>query len=1385
MKSKKILSTILILAMVLTTAIGLNPTIVYAADTTVNTWDQLITAVAAAPTDSAIPYIIDVTADLTVTSTCTIDTGKNIVIESDSTPRTIKRDNSFTSMVFRENTSNTQFTLKNITVDGNGGNVTATDSIIKMFDGNFFMDHATIQNVKASVATFAAFLESVAGTIDIENSTINNVINDTSLGYSSGGGAINARENVTIINSSITNCIAKFSAAIFNPIGTTNITDSTIANCDGTSGGNSIIHSHNLNMNGNTSITNNKSDFGAVYVDISDTCNISGNVNINNNIKCSDSTKKANVVFRDNTGIMNVTGPLTNTAPIGVSFSSNLPTIGNPNNITSAGSTDWSGKFASDDPSYTIQNSGNGSSQVVQLAKNSLIDVSDSSGTNLPTGVTYNSGVFTVDSGAINSTITVIGTTNQNVIVVTDSAIVTLILNGTSITAPSGSAYSPIDLKGNSKVTLQLASGTTSTASAINADCRAGIRVASVGTISATLTITGTGILNAIGNAQGGAGIGGSGQGETGGNINISDGIVNAKAGYGAGIGGSGNDTGKYGSGGNITISGGTVNAIGATYGAGIGGGGNGPGAGGGTITICGSANVTATGGAAGAGIGGGVLSSGGAITIGGSATVTATGGPSAAGIGGGANGASGNITINGGTINATSGDGGAGIGGGWSDAKGGGTITINGGAITSISAGSGAGIGGGGMKSAGTIIIAGGNVNAIGGANGAGIGGGGTRNHGDAGAGGTITISGGNVNAIGGAKAAGIGGGVGYNGITHTDVLGTGGSITINPAANVAAVSDGAGNPAIQAISGSGNVINAQLDNAISSSSDTYLKSNGTVLKLPANYKDFAFSTATASLITAYSDSNCTTIIDGIVTTPGGIANIPLSTTIGAAPTLVTTAPTYALTVDLDGGNGSTASSSYASGATVSINAGTKSGYTFNGWTSSNGGTFGNASNASTTFAMPGNATTITAIWTQNSTGGGSSSGGGSSHTLSANNNTIVIVDNKDYSIGTENKDGLSTTATVDQSKLTEDIAKASNSSSAIFPVSANTNITAQLVVKNVEDMAKKDMTLTVQTGKVSYNLNTSAIDTTKITTSLGTTDTKDIPFNVKISNSNAVINGTTIVVSPVEFTITATYKGKTAKVDAFNSFVDRTIEITAEQAKKITTGVVVNSDGTIRHVPTKVTMKDGKYYAVINSLTNSTYTVIWNPLEFKDVANHWAKDAVNNMGSRMIVNGIGGNNYEPDRDITRAEFAAIIVRALGLAPGTDKSGFDDVEVSKWYCGYIETASTYGIIQGYNTTNFGPNDAITREQAMTIIARAMKITGLKSEILDSEMSSLFTNYSDQAATSDYAKTSIAVCLKTGVITGRSSATIAPKDCITRAEVAVIVQRLLQKSNLI
>lgn len=85
----------------------------------------------------------------------------------------------------------------------------------------------------------------------------------------------------------------------------------------------------------------------------------------------------------------------------------------------------------------------------------------------------------------------------------------------------------------------------------------------------------------------------------------------------------------------------------------------------------------------------------------------------------------------------------------------------------------------------------------------------------------------------------------------------------------------------------------------------------------------------------------------------------------------------------------------------------------------------------------------------------------------------------------------------------------------------------------------------------------------------------------------------------------------------------------------------------------------------------------------------------------------------------------------------------------------------------------------------MAMIARAMKVTGLKVSLTDNDISRMLKAYDDGIEASEYAEESIATCLKARIVSGKGESKIAPKDYVTRAEVAIMVQRLLQESGLI
>lgn len=389
-------------------------------------------------------------------------------------------------------------------------------------------------------------------------------------------------------------------------------------------------------------------------------------------------------------------------------------------------------------------------------------------------------------------------------------------------------------------------------------------------------------------------------------------------------------------------------------------------------------------------------------------------------------------------------------------------------------------------------------------------------------------------------------------------------------------------------------------------------------------------------------------------------------------------------------------------------------------------------------------------------------------------------------------------TTITVDDKKIDEKLQAEGNNATVTIPVNNADVVVGQLSGQTVKNMEARDAVLEIKTENITYTLPASQINIDNVSEQIGqNVELKDIKVNVTISSppqdtvkiveDTADRNNYKVVIKPVEFNITCSSGNKTVEVSKFNGYVERLVAIPEGiDPSKITTGIVLNSDGTFSHVPTVITKIDSKYYAKINSLTNSTYSVIWSPKTFKDVENYWAKDAVNDMASRLVISGVGNDMFAPDRDITRAEFSAIIVRALGLMhPGTGKTSFGDVSKNDWYYDAVSIAYEYGIISGYGNGKFGPTDKITHEQAMIMVAKAMKITKLKADFKIGEAEQLIASYGDFKKASSWAKDSIALCVKTGVVPDGSGKIAAPKDYITGAEVAVMVQKLLQKSNLI
>ncbi|QUL55719.1 S-layer homology domain-containing protein [Paenibacillus tritici] len=438
---------------------------------------------------------------------------------------------------------------------------------------------------------------------------------------------------------------------------------------------------------------------------------------------------------------------------------------------------------------------------------------------------------------------------------------------------------------------------------------------------------------------------------------------------------------------------------------------------------------------------------------------------------------------------------------------------------------------------------------------------------------------------------------------------------------------------------------------------------------------------------------------------------------------------------------------------------------------------------------------------------GSNPSSGNPSSGTPAGNPATtvtdvIVLVNGKQENAGkattTTSGNVRITNVVVDPARLQAKLDAEGDGAVVTIPVMLDSNIIiGELNGQMIKNMEELSATLVLQTSKGTYTLPASQINIGALAARLGNgVKLEDITLKITIGETSASMNqvvtaaagrnGFTLVAPALDFTVTATSGTATVEVSQFNAYVERTVALPQGiDPNRITTGIVVDPVGTVRHVPTRLIQKDGRYYAEINSLTNSSYAIVWHPLTFQDVDKHWAKNAVNDMGSRLVINGVNDSMFNPNADITRAEFAAIIVRGLGLKYGGETAKFADVPADSWYATAVETASWYGLITGFEDGTFRPDARITREQAMNIIAKAMKLTGLAEQSGTVDTAGVLAAFTDAGRVGAWAKDSLALAASAGLITGRGGSKLDAKANVTRAEVAVLIQRLLQKSELI
>ena len=205
------------------------------------------------------------------------------------------------------------------------------------------------------------------------------------------------------------------------------------------------------------------------------------------------------------------------------------------------------------------------------------------------------------------------------------------------------------------------------------------------------------------------------------------------------------------------------------------------------------------------------------------------------------------------------------------------------------------------------------------------------------------------------------------------------------------------------------------------------------------------------------------------------------------------------------------------------------------------------------------------------------------------------------------------------------------------------------------------------------------------------------------------------------------------------------------------------VNLGGTVSGSTITVLVDHFTKYAVFAVPKPAAPVGTPTPGTFNDINGHWSQNNIEELVALGVISGYPDGSFKPDGTITRAEFATLLVNAFKMSPQSGKIFADTT--GHWAKDYIATAAASGLVSGYDTNTFGPDDLITREQIAVMIVKALSLTMISEE----------TTFSDDSAVSGWAKDAVATAAANGLMTGYPDNTFQPLGSATRAEAVTVI----------
>lgn len=172
-----------------------------------------------------------------------------------------------------------------------------------------------------------------------------------------------------------------------------------------------------------------------------------------------------------------------------------------------------------------------------------------------------------------------------------------------------------------------------------------------------------------------------------------------------------------------------------------------------------------------------------------------------------------------------------------------------------------------------------------------------------------------------------------------------------------------------------------------------------------------------------------------------------------------------------------------------------------------------------------------------------------------------------------------------------------------------------------------------------------------------------------------------------------------------------------------------------------------------------------------FSDIDNHWAKEYIDYLADKDLVDWISDDTYRPNDNVSRVEFLTMINQALVLSEELETSEieFTDIDEDAWYYEEVAKAINKGYVTGHSDGTFAPDNPVTREQAATMIAKAFELEGSSKKM----------NFLDKNSISSWARDFVNVVSEKGYIVGYPDGNFKADLHITRGQAASIIYRLL------